>query len=403
MPYTHQPRRRARCRSRLPFLAVICTILSCTAFASSSPSIPSSSDLLSLPASAKALSRHAVLQGDGQDLRGWRLHERAESATEDGTTTSTTPRALAAAATIAESSTVAASVDPAGQTVLSVSDSVATATSGDLVVASSTSPAEGTGTSTTSSAVSTDTSVPANYQLPEAFDSTLGTNFTSTACPSFFSTFLADSTFTSCAPFSLLLTTSTAFFTAERSPHSLLPHVLDASCSADTDTCTALMDKLTKDIKQSNTCGPDLTRGNPLAVEALQGFMSYRLYREAGCQKSNTTNTYCFAEAAANSKPDDLYLYYIGEGTSLPSGTTPKCDSCAQGLFSIYSRYAGNSTLPVSKSYASARSAISVTCGPSFAPVVSVTTSSSPRYLPISTIASISLPLLLALACFTFS
>lgn len=167
--------------------------------------------------------------------------------------------------------------------------------------------------------------------------STLGTNFTSTNCPSFFATFLADPTFTACAPFSLLLTTSTAFFTAERSPYSLLPYVLDASCAADSTTCTALMDTLAREIKGTGACGADLALGNPLATEALQGFLNYRLYREVGCQKSNSTEgTYCFADAAANSQPDDLYTYYAGEGTSLPSGTTPDCGSCTQGLFAIY-------------------------------------------------------------------
>jgi hypothetical protein len=51
--------------------------------------------------------------------------------------------------------------------------------------------------------VVTSTSVPANFQLPTAFDSTLGV-FYSTACPSFFATFLALPRFTACAPFSLV-------------------------------------------------------------------------------------------------------------------------------------------------------------------------------------------------------
>lgn len=118
---------------------------------------------------------------------------------------------------------------------------------------------------------------------------TLTGNFTGTACPSFFKTFLADPTFVSCAPMSLLLATSSAFFTAERSPYSLLPFVLDASCSASNETCSALMSQLAAQIRLSNTCGPDLARGQPLVAEALMGFQNYNLYREAGCQKNNST------------------------------------------------------------------------------------------------------------------
>jgi hypothetical protein len=45
-------------------------------------------------------------------------------------------------------------------------------------------------------------------ELPQPFDQSLGNNFTSTTCPNFFNTFLADNDFQSCYPFSLLLTVS---------------------------------------------------------------------------------------------------------------------------------------------------------------------------------------------------
>lgn len=126
---------------------------------------------------------------------------------------------------------------------------------------------------------------------PSLCSSTLGTNFTSTSCPSFFATFLADPSLCvqpaptcsartagpeltlalphsqACAPFSLLLTTSKAFFQAERSPYGLLPYVLDASCSAPTTDCSVLMSSYARQIQLKNTCAQDLERGNPLAVE----------------------------------------------------------------------------------------------------------------------------------------
>ncbi|GAA5899351.1 hypothetical protein JCM6882_009095 [Rhodosporidiobolus microsporus] len=384
MPYTHQPRRRARPRASLALVAVlaVCSCLSPGASASS----PAAQALSSTPAvtGAVSLPEHALgltAVGIEQEEEGRRL--RVRQAAEEVSTTSTRQRATSSTSAAAEEDTAsatAATVDPEASTVLSIGAGVGTSavSSGDLAVASSTSGAARSATSTSSSSVSTSTAVPANYQLPEAFDSTIGTNFTSTACPSFFATFLADPTFTACAPFSLLLTTSTAFFTAERSPYGLLPYVLDASCAADTTTCASLMDRLAKQIKGSNACGPDIDKGNPLAVEALDGLLNYRMYREVGCQKSNGTEArYCFAEAAAKSEPDDLYLYYAGEGTSLPSGTTPDCGSCTEGLFSIYSRYATNSSLPISKTYSGARSAVGVACGPSIAPAVTATKQNS--------------------------
>ncbi|ORY92654.1 hypothetical protein BCR35DRAFT_298134 [Leucosporidium creatinivorum] len=247
-----------------------------------------------------------------------------------------------------------------------------------------------TRTASATSALATSTAVPTGYQLPEAFDSTLGTNFTGTACPSFFATFLADPDFIACAPFSLLISTSSAFFTAERSPYSLLPYVLDASCSASNATCSNLMSQLAVKIRLSNTCGPDLSKGNPLVTEALMGFQNYNLYREAGCQKNNSTGQYCFAQASAESEPDDLYFYYLPEGTSLPSGTTSGCDDCTKGLLQIYSNYATNSTLAISKTYAAGRVLANQACGPTFAPLVAATTSSDAhRKLGVSLLMSL--------------
>lgn len=63
-----------------------------------------------------------------------------------------------------------------------------------------------------SSAFSTGTIMTAptstNVPLPRPFDTSLGSNFTSASCPNFFSSFLGNSTFTSCLPLSLLLQVS---------------------------------------------------------------------------------------------------------------------------------------------------------------------------------------------------
>ncbi|KAL8283322.1 hypothetical protein RQP46_005732 [Phenoliferia psychrophenolica] len=220
------------------------------------------------------------------------------------------------------------------------------------------------------------------HTLASSVRSTLGNSFTSTACPSFFQNFLADPTFIACAPFSLLLSTSSAFFTAEKSPTVLLPYVLDATCAPAADTCQATMDALATEVRLESTCGKDLALGNALAVEALMGFQNYALMRQAGCQKSNTTGQYCFAEATAQASPSEQYFYFLPTGISLPSGTITTCGGCTQNLMATFATYATNASLSISKTYAAARVAVSTTCGPTFAPVIAtaVLSSAPPPY-----------------------
>jgi len=75
---------------------------------------------------------------------------------------------------------------------------------------SSTANAHGSGSATVVAAPSTSSSVTdpdssSNSPLPQPFDTSLGNNFTNTACPNFFDSFLSDANFQQCYPFSLLL------------------------------------------------------------------------------------------------------------------------------------------------------------------------------------------------------
>lgn len=195
---------------------------------------------------------------------------------------------LAAAAGSAVSSTTRSSSTSKATKAAAEPTTATTSTESDLDQATA-SATRSTSATKTSSTVSTSTSVPSSYILPRAFDSTLGTNFTSTACPSFFATFLADPDFIACTPFSLLLASSAAFFTAQQSPYSLLPYVLDASCGVQQNNCSAIMDGYAREIKAASTCGPDLTKRNPLVVEALSGFENYKMMYTAGCLQNNQT------------------------------------------------------------------------------------------------------------------
>lgn len=63
---------------------------------------------------------------------------------------------------------------------------------------------DSTVTSSTTSLMTVASSAPYS-PLPSPFDTSLGNNFTNAGCPAFFQTFLSNSTFKSCLPFSLLL------------------------------------------------------------------------------------------------------------------------------------------------------------------------------------------------------
>ncbi|GAA5943483.1 uncharacterized protein JCM15063_006486 [Sporobolomyces koalae] len=289
------------------------------------------------------------------------------------TSPAASPSSTSAPIASTSSTSLTSSIIPISTSTVPTSSATPTSSS-----STSTSTSSSSSSISSSAAIPTSTAVPTGYELPQPFDSTLGTNFSGTACPSFFATFLADPDFVSCAPLSLLLGTSTGFFQAQRSPYSLLPYVLNATCAAPADACAAVMDKYARQIKLDNTCGEDLSQGNPLAEEALEGFRNYRLYREVGCQKDNSTMPqYCFVDASANPDPDSLYFYYLPEGSNLPSGTIASCDFCLEHLLGSYARYAVNSTLPISRTYASGRSVAALACGPNFAPIVSKTTSAA--------------------------
>jgi hypothetical protein len=122
----------------------------------------------------------------------------------------------------------------------------------------------------------------------------------------------------------LQLETSTSFFKAMQDA-TVLPAVLDQICSADAESCVEVMDKYSQSIDTAKTCkssfatsliiavadydrlrrcagGPDLAKGNALAVAASNGFRSYKLYYEAGCLKNVRTEN-CLAEAANSTSP----------------------------------------------------------------------------------------------------
>ncbi|KAH9471758.1 hypothetical protein MJO28_002399 [Puccinia striiformis f. sp. tritici] len=266
-----------------------------------------------------------------------------------------------------------------------------------------------------------------NSTFPQPFDTSLGTEFDSDTCGPFISEFLQNSIFQSCHPFSLLLTTSQAFYQAGRALNTVtttvirtdsnsaddMPvyQVLDASCKADSGQCQALFDQLSSDIKSPRIgCGKDLEKHNSLALQALSGLSNYKLMREVACLttqdtpakskslsaqnpgqnlsqnalagqqtasglvKTNSTGQpaersarYCFEDAMSSQTPDDLYYYYLPLGTSLPSGTQPSCNDCTRAIMKLYAPLSSNKDLTLYDTYPSARTMTNSRCGPGFA------------------------------------
>ena|SRR5579862_1898760 len=83
-------------------------------------------------------------------------------------------------------------------------------TSSSTIEPSSTTTANSSSTSTSLSPTSipTDSGTPNSDSLPTPFDSGVGTNFTTSSCPNFLTSFLSSAAFKSCLPFSLLLQVS---------------------------------------------------------------------------------------------------------------------------------------------------------------------------------------------------
>ncbi|KAF2142050.1 uncharacterized protein K452DRAFT_326585 [Aplosporella prunicola CBS 121167] len=213
--------------------------------------------------------------------------------------------------------------------------------------------------------VTSDPSVATATALPHAFDTSLGNNFTAASCPTFFNSFLDNSTFQACVPLSLLLQTSSAFFQATKSLLRIT-QVLDASCSADLPQCTALMDHYATELVKDAHCGADYRARNPIVMQAYDGFVAYVPSYQAGCLR-DSSGSYCFANAITNSSsPTNSYPYYLPLGVPLPGGSRPTCNSCLQNTMNAYWTHASNSTQPISQTYSDSASQIAMQCGPDF-------------------------------------
>ncbi|PQE03076.1 C6 transcription factor protein [Rutstroemia sp. NJR-2017a BVV2] len=201
--------------------------------------------------------------------------------------------------------------------------------------------------------------------LPTPFDSGFSSNITST-CSSFMMGFLANETFKSCLPFSLLLQNSMSFFQVTKSVVRIT-QTLDASCSANLNTCTNLMSSLAANITASSNCGSDLSAANPLITQAHLGLLAYKTLYTASCLKDPDTSAYCYAQAITNStSPSDAYIYFLPLNTSLPGGSQPTCNTCLKNTMQVYEAASADRTSAIAGTYVDAATQVNVQCGPGF-------------------------------------
>ncbi|KAF2399521.1 hypothetical protein EJ06DRAFT_522411 [Trichodelitschia bisporula] len=203
--------------------------------------------------------------------------------------------------------------------------------------------------------------------LPQPFDTSLGSNFTSTGCPTFFQKMLSDNQFQKCYPLSLLLQQQTShnFFEAQKS-FVRTTFALDAGCNANFARCNALMGSLATKLRSSDSCAADYTNQNPLVMQAYSGLIAYATMYQAGCLKDDKGN-YCFANAITLTNTTslaDAYPYYLALGTDLPGAVRPTCSNCLKNTMSIFAGAAGNQSQPISHTYRPAAEQINMGCGP---------------------------------------
>lgn len=143
----------------------------------------------------------------------------------------------------------------------------------------------------------------------------------SDSCLLYLSTILRSPMFTSCLPFSLLLTTSTSYSTMLQAAtasgdytalNQLLSYVANPQPSA--AQCDTYFSGLLRDFNGKNNCGADVAAHKATAMLARDGISSYTVTRAAARLVNPDTGKFCYLDAVSASRPDDLYLWSLAAG-----------------------------------------------------------------------------------------
>jgi hypothetical protein len=153
-----------------------------------------------------------------------------------------------------------------------------------------------------------------------------------------------------------------SFFQASKSPFQIT-RLLDNTCSVNLTTCTPYIASIAANITSSSNCGSEYAARNPTVMLAYKALVAYIPLYQASCLKASTGH-YCFSDAVTNmSSPSDSYVYYLGIGEQLPSGSLT-CNSCLKNTMGVFESASANRTQPVSGVYEGAAKVINSLCGP---------------------------------------
>ncbi|KAL7953553.1 hypothetical protein V8C34DRAFT_309101 [Trichoderma compactum] len=225
-------------------------------------------------------------------------------------------------------------------------------------------------TSTTALSKPTSSSASSSSALPVPFDNTPASAFQSSgstdSCPNFISSLLANPTFKSCYPLSMMLQTSTGLFQAEKSLLSIV-RVLDATCRADSASCATFLDQAATNLTMSSNCKTEIAQNQTLVLQAYHGLLAYKTVYAATCLQDPTENQYCFANAVTNlNTPSDAYLYFLPYGLALPGSSNPSCSWCTQQTMDIYFSASADRSQAIADVYVDAARQVNTLCGPNY-------------------------------------
>ncbi|KAI9035999.1 uncharacterized protein KD926_002521 [Aspergillus affinis] len=205
--------------------------------------------------------------------------------------------------------------------------------------------------------------------MPQPFDTSTRTNFSSSTCETFVNDFLSNSTFTNCHAMSMLLRDSYSFFKTVRSA-TATSHVLDLSCSVDADKCSSYMTDLAGRLLEKDACGEDYKDGSSIVTDAYTNMVAYEPIYRATCLKSPNTTDYCFVDAATNTNNSaDYNVYFMPFDTALTNAPFPTCNKCLQATMDVFAKFAQKDGQFLARSYIPSAEGINSKCGSDFANV----------------------------------
>ncbi|GJE94817.1 hypothetical protein PsYK624_109920 [Phanerochaete sordida] len=215
--------------------------------------------------------------------------------------------------------------------------------------------------------------------FPQPLDSTFSRNFSTQQCLDFFTNMTQSTAFRSCRPFSLLSVQSTAFNEAQ-SNITTLNDLIWGTCNTDTsfDQCNANMAWFADSMQ--DVCATDIKADNAIVTQTRDGLLAYTLMRYLACMPDQTTNAYCYVEAA-HSKSDDLYFYTLPFGIALPNTTAPSCSPCLNSDMSLYSQWQNLSAL--NAVYDPAARIANDACGTGWAQVMGAVSAAGRAQVPV--------------------